>query len=113
LPVASRRLAEIAEIRSVEVMTAETILQEVRLWPQSEQLNLAILIIQQAQTPLPTDEEKSAAFRQVRGKFKGLLGAEEFREEKRMELEIEERRYAERFGRHASKANDLRIENDN
>lgn len=95
------------------MITAETSLEETRSWSQSEQLKLAVLLIQQAQMSAPADEERSAAFRRVRGKFKGLLDAEEFRKEKRMELEIGERRYAERFGRHASKANDLRIDNDN
>ncbi len=80
-------------------MTAETILQEIRLWPQSEQLKLMTLLFEQTwQLIAPTDEDRNAAFRRVRGMLKGLPGAEEFREEKRRGLELEERRYAERFG---------------
>jgi hypothetical protein len=33
--------------------------------------------------------------------LKGLPGAEEFRREKKRELELEEKRYAERFGNRA------------
>ena len=80
-------------------MTAETILQEVRLWPQYEQLKLMTLLCEQAwEFIAPADEDRNAAFRRVHGMLKGLPGAEEFREEKRRELELEERRYAERFG---------------
>ncbi|MGH9831703.1 MAG: hypothetical protein ACREBD_33900, partial [Blastocatellia bacterium] len=89
--------------RSVKVMTAETILQEVRLWPRFEQLKLLMLLfeqVEQAQALTPTDEDRRAAFRRVRGKYKHLLPTvAEFQAEKRQEPEFEERRYAERFGR--------------
>jgi len=85
------------------MITAETILQETRLWPQFEQLKLATLLFEQAQALIvPTDEDRRAAFRRVRGKYKHLLPSlAEFQAEKRVELELEERRYAERFGQHA------------
>jgi len=83
-------------------MTAETILQEVRLWPQYEQLKLLALLFEQVEQALaltPADEDRRAAFRRVRGKYKNLLPTvAEFQAEKRQELELEERRYAERFG---------------
>jgi hypothetical protein len=69
-------------------MTVETLLQEARMLPQNEQLRLASLLIQQAQSRIPTDEERRAAFRRVRGKFKNILiSTEEFQAEKRRELE--------------------------
>jgi hypothetical protein len=56
--------------------------------PQNEQLRLASLLIQQAQSRIPTDEERRAAFRRVRGKFKKILmSTEEFQAEKRRELQ--------------------------
>ena len=82
--------------------TIETLLQEARLLPQFEQLILAALLIQQAQSVVPTIEQRRAAFRHVRGKFKHLLPTvNEFMAEKRAELELEERKVEERFGKRA------------
>jgi hypothetical protein len=79
------------------MITAETILQETRLWPKFEQLKLMMLLfeqMEQAQAPAPIDEDRRAAFRRVRGKYKHLLpSVAEFQAEKRQELELEERRY--------------------
>lgn len=85
------------------MITAETILQETRLWSQFEQVKLATRLFEQAQEfVVPTNEDRRAAFRRVRGKYRHLLPSlEEFQAEKRRELELEERRYAERFGRGA------------
>jgi hypothetical protein len=82
--------------------TIETLLQEARLLPQLEQLKLAALLIQQAQSVVPIVEQRRAAFRRVRGKFKHLLPTvDEFMAEKRAELELEERKFEECFGKHA------------
>ncbi len=82
------------------MITADTILQETRLWSQFEQLKLVMRLFEQAQAEMPVGEDRQAAFHRVRGMLKGLPGAEEFRREKRRELELEEKRYAERFGHH-------------
>lgn len=82
------------------MITAENILQETRLWPQFEQLKLAIRLLDRAlaQMQAPIDEDRRAALRRVRGKYKHILPTvEEFQAERRRDLEIEERRYAERF----------------
>ncbi|MGH9938711.1 MAG: hypothetical protein ACREAM_20920 [Blastocatellia bacterium] len=82
------------------MITVENILQETRLWPQFEQLNLALRLFEQAlaQTQALIDEDRHAAFRRVRGKYKHLLPTvAEFQAEKRRELELEESRFAERF----------------
>jgi hypothetical protein len=84
------------------MITAENILQETRLWPQFEQLKLAVRLFEQAQPIIvPIEEDRDTTFRRVRGMLKGLPGAEEFRREKKRELELEEKRYAERFGNRA------------
>lgn len=80
--------------------TIETLLQEARLLPQIEQLKLAALLIEQAQSVVPTAEQRLAAVRRVRGKFKHLLPTvDEYMAAKRAELEQEERKFEERFGK--------------
>lgn len=76
----------------------ERLLQEARALPSAEQIMLAALLIQQAQHSVPVDEDRRAAFRRVRGKYKHLpFGTAELQAEKHQELELEERRYKERF----------------
>ena len=65
------------------------------MWPQCEQLKLAALLFEQAQPTAPVNEDRRAAFRRARGRFKHLLpSVAEFQAEKRRELEVEERREA-------------------
>ncbi|MCI0336758.1 MAG: hypothetical protein L0226_04210 [Acidobacteria bacterium] len=78
-------------------MTVETLLQEARSLPQNEQLRLASLLIQQAQSATPSIETRREVLGRVRGMFKGMPGTEEFQAEKREELEAEERKFGERF----------------
>lgn len=75
-------------------MSVEALLQEARSLTPAEQLTLAALIIQQAQNALPSLEARFEALGRVRGILKGLPGLEAFQEEKRRELELEERRGA-------------------
>jgi hypothetical protein len=77
-------------------MTVEILLQGTRSLPQNEQLRLASLLIQQAQSLEPSIETKREALKRVRGMFKGMPGTEEFQAERREELELEERKFAER-----------------
>jgi hypothetical protein len=78
-------------------MTVETLLQEARaLMTQEEQLRLASLLIQQAQSVEPSIEARREVLRQVRGMFRGMPGTEEFQAGKRRELEDKERKF---FGR--------------
>jgi hypothetical protein len=77
-------------------MTVETLLQEARMLSQEEQLRLASLLIQQAQSLEPSIEARREALRRVRGMFRGMPSTEEFQAEKRRELEDEERKL---FGR--------------
>lgn len=77
--------------------SVERLLQEARALPAMEQMILASLLIQQAQHPIPVDEDRQAAFRRVRGSLAGLLPTtDEFIAEKRAELEREELRFYER-----------------
>jgi hypothetical protein len=68
-------------------MTVEALLREARALPQGEQLLLASLLSQQAQTILPSTETKTAVIRRVRGMFRGRPGTAEFQAEKSSELE--------------------------
>jgi hypothetical protein len=74
-------------------MTVETLLQEARALPQGEQLLLASLLIQQAQSVLSSTESKTAVISRVRGMFRGRPGTAEFQAEKSRELEAEERKF--------------------
>jgi hypothetical protein len=74
-------------------MTVEALLREARALPPGEQLLLAKLLIQQAQSVLPSTEIKTAVIRRVRGMFRGRPGTAEFQAEKRRELKAEERKF--------------------
>ncbi len=74
-------------------MTVETLLREARALPQGEQLLLASLLIQQAQSVLPSTETKTAVIRRVRGMFRGRPGTTEFQAEKCRELEADEQKF--------------------
>jgi hypothetical protein len=74
-------------------MTVETLLQEAQALPLEEQLRLASLLIQQAQSVSPSVETRREVLRLVRGTFRAMPGTEEFQAEKRRELEEEERKF--------------------
>lgn len=78
-------------------MTVERLLQEARGLPQNEQLLLASLLIQQAQTALPSIETRREVLHRVRGMFRGSPGTLEFQAEKRRELEEEEQKLFKRW----------------
>jgi hypothetical protein len=67
------------------MMTVETLLQEARSLSQGEQLLLASLLIQQAQSVPPSVETRREVLGLVRGMFRGMPGTEEFQAEKRRE----------------------------
>jgi hypothetical protein len=50
--------------------TTERILQETMLLPPIEKIKLAAMLIQQPQETVSFDEERRAAFREIRGKYK-------------------------------------------
>jgi hypothetical protein len=86
------KLREDPEERSSK-MTVETLLRVARALPQREQLLLASLLIQQAQTVLSSTETKTAVLLRVRGMFRGRPGTAEFHAEKSREVEAEEQKF--------------------
>lgn len=90
-------------------MTIEAVLQEAWTWPLQERLQLATMLIQQAQAALPasaaqppkqqTQAERAALIDEICGKYAGSApSTEQFLAWKREEIELEEQRYERLFG---------------
>lgn len=75
----------------------EQVLSQAKALPLTEQFKLASLLVRQSPLASVKAEDRRAAFRRIRGKYKHLLSSvDEFLALKREEVELEERKFEER-----------------
>jgi hypothetical protein len=82
----------------------ERLFQEARTLPLAEQAHLVTLLAQTVQAAVEAEEARRQTIRRIKGSMAGLLpSTEQLQAEKRAELELEERKYQERFGKLAGR----------
>lgn len=80
--------------------TVNEIVEAARALPLVEQAHLVTLLAQAVQAAVEAEEARRQIIRRTKGSMVGLLpSTEQLQAEKRAELELEEQKYQERFGK--------------